>query len=299
VAADVTRLAAGFSFLESPRWHDGLLYVSDFYSHRVLRTPDGREFETVCEVDGQPSGLGFDRQGRLLVVSMTDRRLLRLDDSGLTEVADLAGLASYHCNDMVVDDRGRAYIGNFGSDVDNAGIAPACLILVEPDGRARPVAGDLVFPNGMAITPDGLTLLVAETFAYRITAFTIGPDGSLHSRRVWAPLADGSVPLPRALAQVLAAGQVTPDGICLDADGALWVADATGNGAIRIGESGARLDYVPTGPDAVYAVALGGADSRTLFMCAAPPLGQSDPVRERRGSLLCCRVDVPAARGVT
>jgi sugar lactone lactonase YvrE len=294
MASEVTRLADGFTFLESPRWHHGTLYLSDFYSHRVLRTMDGRDFDSVCEVAGQPSGLGFDRDGRLLVVSMTDRRLLRLERSGLAEVADLASLASYHCNDMVVDEHGRAYIGNFGSDVDAAGISPASLVLVEADGCARRVASDLIFPNGMAITPDGKTLLVAETFAYRITAFGIGEDGSLHSRRVWAHLGDGGEPA-RTMAEVFASGNVTPDGICLDADGALWVGDATGAGAIRISETGERLDYVPTGNDAVYAVALGGRDGRTLFMCAAPPLGRSDPSRQRRGALLSCTVDVPAA----
>jgi sugar lactone lactonase YvrE len=290
----VTRLADGFTFLESPRWHDGQLYLSDFYSHRVLRTPDGRDFETLCEVAGQPSGLGFDRENRLLVVSMTDRRLLRLEDSGLIEVADLAGLAPYHCNDMVTDEHGRAYIGNFGSDFGGAGISPAGLVLVEPDGRARTVASDLIFPNGMAITPDGATLLVAETFAYRITAFGIAPDGSLHSRRVWAGLG-GSTPRARTIAEALASGQVTPDGICIDAEGALWIGDATGTGAMRIGESGEPLDFVDTGPRAVYAVALGGADERTLFMCAGPPFGRSNPARGHDGALLRCAVDVPAA----
>jgi len=296
MATEVTRLADGFTFLESPRWHDGMLYLSDFYSHRVLRSADGREFETVCEVAGQPSGLGFDPQGRLLVVSMTDRRLLRFEAGapGLTEVADLAALATYHCNDMVVDGHGRAYVGNFGSDVDAEGIAPASLILVEADGQARTVAAGLIFPNGMAITPDGKTLLVAETFAYRITAYDIGADGSLRAPRVWAQLGDGRDPA-RTMADVFASGNVTPDGVCLDADGALWIADATGTGAIRMSASGERLDYVRTGTDAVYAVALGGTDGRMLFMCAAPPLGRSDPARESRGALLSCTVDVPAA----
>jgi sugar lactone lactonase YvrE len=294
VAGEVTRLADGFTFLESPRWHDGLLYLSDFYSHRVLRTPDGHDFETLCEVAGQPSGLGFDRQNRLLVVSMTDRRLLRLEDSGLTEVANLAGLAPYHCNDMVTDEHGRAYIGNFGSDFGRAGIRPAGLVLVGPDGHARTVASGLIFPNGMAITPDGSTLLVAETFAYRITAFGIAADGSLHSRRVRAGLG-GSTPPARTIAEALASGQVTPDGICLDAEGALWIGDATGTGAMRIGQSGELLDYVDTGPRAVYAIALGGADQRTLFMCAGPPFGRSNPARGHDGALLRCAVDVPAA----
>ena len=285
----VRRLADGFAFLESPRWHDGALYLSDFYTHRVLLADQQGRYRTVCEVPGQPSGLGFDPENRLLVVSMTDRKLLRLDGSRLTEVADLAALAPYHCNDMLVDDQGRAYIGNFGSDVDLAGPRPTCLILVEPDGSARIAADDLIFPNGLAITPDGQTLLVAETFAYRITAFSRAVDGSLHSRRTWTSFGDPA----STMVEPLGSSRVTPDGICLDAEGALWVADATGTGALRVSPTGRRLAYVDTSPDAVYALALGGDDGRTLFMCAAPPLGQSDPACESRSALLCCTVDVP------
>ena len=157
MGSEVTRLADGFSFIESPSWHAGALYLSDFYRHRVLMADHRGRHRTVCKVSGQPSGLGWDREGRLLVVSMTDRKLLRLDGSRLTEVADLASLAPYQCNDMVVDDQGRAYIGNFGSDAEVAGTRPTCLILVEPDGSARVAADDLIFPNGMAITPDGQT----------------------------------------------------------------------------------------------------------------------------------------------
>jgi sugar lactone lactonase YvrE len=293
MGSEVTRLADGFSFLESPRWHAGALYLSDFYTHRVLMADYRGRHRTVCEVPGQPSGLGWDRENRLLVVSMTDRKLLRLDGSRLTEVADLAALAPYHCNDMVVDDQGRAYIGNFGSDLDVTGTRPTCLILVEPDGAARVVADDLIFPNGMAITPDGQTLLVAETFAYRITAFGRAADGSLHSPRTWASFGETAGGAGTTIAKARESGLVTPDGICLDAEGALWVADASGTGLLRVSASGERIAYIDTSPDAVYAVALGGEDGRTLFMCAAPPLGQSDPTRENRSALLCCTVDVP------
>jgi sugar lactone lactonase YvrE len=297
----VRRLADGFSFLESPRWHDGALYLSDFYTHRVILADQRGRYRTICEVPGQPSGLGFDRENRLLIVSMTDRKLLRLEGPRLHEVADLAGLAPYHCNDMVVDDQGRAYIGNFGSDVDVEGLRPTCVILVGPDGSARVAADGLIFPNGLAITPDGQTLLVAETFAHRITAFSRAADGSLRSGRTWASFGDpaggpaGSLDSSPAstMAQVPGSGRVAPDGICLDAEGALWVADALGTGALRVSPTGATLAYVDTSPDAVYAVALGGDDGRTLFMCAAPPLGRSDPAREFRASLLSCTVDVP------
>jgi sugar lactone lactonase YvrE len=290
----VTRLAGGFSFLESPRWHDGALYVSDFYTHRVLRVDEAGRAEAVCEVPGQPSGLGFDRQGRLLIVSMTDRRLLRLDGGALDEVADLSALAPYHCNDMLVDASGRAYVGNFGSDVDNDGVVPTCLIMVDAEGRARAVADDLTFPNGMAITSDATTLLVAESFAHRISAYDVGRDGSLSGRRVWASFLPPGARVPTTIEEVLGSGHVAPDGVCMAADDSLWVADACGTGAIRLGPDGRRVQYVDTSPDAVYAVALGGPDGRTLYMCTAPPLGQSDPTAESRSSLLCCRVDVPS-----
>jgi sugar lactone lactonase YvrE len=291
----VSRLADGFSFLESPRWHDGSLYLSDFYTRRVLRMDDAGVFHTLCEVPGQPSGLGFDQQNRLMVVSMTDRKLLRIeDDSRLTEIADLSALAPYHCNDMIVDARGRAYIGNFGSDVDVAAITPTRLILVEPGRGPRTAAANLIFPNGMAITPDGCTLLVAETFAYRISAFSIAEDGALHSRRTWAHFGMADAPPAASIAEVLQSDHTTPDGICLDAEGALWVADATGSGALRIGPDGRQIGFVDTSPDAVFAVALGGTDGRTLFMCVAPPLGSSDPTAELRSALLCRTVGVPA-----
>jgi sugar lactone lactonase YvrE len=295
--AAVTILADGFSFLESPRWHDGALYLSDFYTHRVLRMGVGGEFRTLCEVRGQPSGLGFDPQDRLLVVSMTDRRLLRLDAPGrLTEIADLSALAPYHCNDMIVDRHGRAYVGNFGSNVDVVGFTPTCLIMVEPGGGPRSVATDLIFPNGMAIAADGTVMLVAESFAHRISAFAIARDGTLHSRQTWATFGSADAPLPATITEARQSGRTIPDGICLDADGALWVADATGTGALRLGPDGAAAGFVDTSPYAVYAATLGGADGSTLFMCAAPPLGSSDPTAELRSALLCCQVDVPAPR---
>ncbi len=164
--------------------------------------------ETMVTVPGQPSGLGRLSDGRLLVVSMTDRRLLRLDGTQLTEVSDLSALAPFHCNDMVVDAKGRAYIGNFGFDFA-AKQAPCTtnLIMVQPDGLARVVADELLFPNGTVITPDGRTLIIGESYASRLSAFDIADDGSLSSRRVWATL-----------------GNAAPDGISLDAEGAIWLA---------------------------------------------------------------------------
>jgi len=284
-------LAQGFSFLEGPRWHEGRLYVSDFYTHRVLAFNENGSFETLCNVPGQPSGLGFLPDGSLLVVSMLDRRLLRLEGDALIQVADLSSLASWPCNDMVVDKAGRSYVGNFGFD-DGAdeGMEATDLICVQPDGTAAVAASDLLFPNGIVITPGADRMMVAETFAGRISAFDVAADGTLSNRRTWASFLS---PPPATLAAAIASGVPLPDGMALDAEGALWIGDAAGNGASRIREGGETIDFVPTGDLAVYAVALGGADRRTLFLCAAPPLPHGRPDVERRAVLLSCRVDSP------
>jgi sugar lactone lactonase YvrE len=285
-------LADGFMFPEGPRWRDGRLYVSDFFARCVVAlAPDGTR-ETVCELDDQPSGLGFAPDGDLLVVAMRGRRLLRLHDGELHEVAQLGALAPGLANDMFVDADGGAYVGNFGSDVD-AGepIRPTTLARVDPDGTVREAARDLVFPNGCGLLPDGRTLLVAETFAFRIAAFDRAPDGTLSNRRVWADFGPGP---QTEISAVLSAGAIAPDGICIDAEGAVWAADAIGTGVVRVREGGAPVERVDTGALAVYAACLGGDDGRTLHLCCAPPLGTSDPSATTLGRVLTCRVDVPA-----
>lgn len=271
-------VADGLAFAEAPRWHDGMLWFSDFYTHKVSRIdPNGRQ-TTVLEVPGQPSGLGWLPDGRLLVVSMTDRRLLRQDPDGLTVVADLGALAPYHCNDMVVDRHGRAYIGNFGFDlVGRAPVKPTVLLMVTPDGEARVVADDLLFPNGCVITPDGKTLIVAETFGKRLTAFDVSDDGSLSGRRIWAELDDAS-----------------PDGICLDAEGAVWVASPTTAEFIRVREHGEITDRIATENQAI-ACALGGADRRTLYMITGRVSKPEKSLAERNGRIMALQVEVPGA----
>lgn len=289
----VNRVADGFHYLEGPRWHRGRLYFADFYGHTVYSVGAEGRVDVVCPVPAQPSGLGFDSEGRLLVVSMLDRRLLRFEAGVPTEIADLTEIAPGPLNDMVVDEHGRAYIGNFGSDLTNGEeISPTSLVRVGLDGRAEVASEELVFPNGMVITPDGKTLIVAESFAFRISAFDIAADGALSARRIWAKFAERPAP---DISAVLNSDAVIPDGLCMDEDGALWVADAKGSGALRIREGGEVVDFVSTGDLAVFAVALGGEDRRTLFMCAGPPLGAIDATRERLGVLLSSRVEVPGA----
>lgn len=291
---DAGVLSEGHFFLEAPRWHDGGLYASDIYGGSVLRWPgDGGAPETVHRLGTCPSGLGWDREGRLMVVSMEDRKLLVADDDGLLEVADLSRLAPWHLNDMLVDAEGRAYVGNLGwDDEHDRRIASTILIRVDPDGSARAVAEELVNPNGMALTPDGRTLLVAETFAARITAFTVDAGGGLSERRVWARFGEGGY---ETMDDAYAEGALLPDGIALDRKGGLWVGDCRGRGASRVLEGGRVTDHVDTGEHATFAVALGGAGGRTLFLCTGPAFETADHRTSRAAAMCALDVEVPAA----
>ena len=179
-------IAEGYSFTEGPRWHEGRLYFSDFYTHRVLAVDGEGRVEVIATVTGQPSGLGWLPDGRMLVVSMLDRKLLRQEGDGrLVEHADLSKIATYHCNDMVVDTLGRAYVGNFGSDIESGNkLVKAKLAFVDTDGSVSVAAEDLAFPNGAVITPNGKTLIIGESFGRCLTAFDIADDGGLSNRRV-------------------------------------------------------------------------------------------------------------------
>jgi sugar lactone lactonase YvrE len=272
-------LLDGLTFPEAPRWHDGRLWFSDFYTHRVLAVSPHGTVETILEIPQRPSGLGWTPDGALLVVSMLDRRLLRVEDGTTRVLADLSAVASGPCNDMVVDGRGRAYVGNFGYD-RHKGEPPrtACLARVDPDGRVTRAAEDLFFPNGTVITPDGRTMIVGETQGHRLTAFDVAPDGTLGNRRVWAPLDDA----------------VFPDGICLDAEGAIWVSDARGFALLRVREGGKIDGTVSTGNRYAFACMLGGADRRTLFVCTSTGSGPA-MADKRDGAIETVRVDVPGA----
>jgi len=294
MTAQITTVAEGYRFLEAPRWRDGRLWFSDFYSHVVVSMrADGSDRRVEATVPEQPAGLGWLPDGRLLVVSMRDRRVLRREPDGTLAVhADLSGHAAGHTNDMVVDALGRAYVGNFGFDL-MAGhlLEPTSLHRVDPDGTVTVAADDLWFPNGSVITPDGV-LLVAETFGDRVTAFDLAADGTLTNRRVWAEF--GPLPVERDVHRALAVLRVAADGVCLDAEGGLWIADANGDRLIRVIEGGTVTDEVRPGSP-VYACALGGADGRTLFACAAPDFDQAARSAATEGRMLAVPVRVPGA----
>jgi len=266
-------------FPEGPRWHDDALWFSDMHDGRVVRLDARGRAETVFALDGdEPSGLGWLPDGRLLVVAMHARKLLRRERDGrLVPHAELGALAHFHANDMVVDAMGRAYVGNFGFDL-NGGAAQCAtnLALVHPDGRVEVASDDMMFPNGTVITPDGRTLIVGETFRACLTAFDVGSDGRLSNRRVWAQL-----------------DRAVPDGICLDAEGAIWVASPVSKGVLRVREGGQIIERIEVEHQA-YACMLGGADRRTLYVCTAET---HDPSKTgtRGGRIEAVEVEVPGA----
>ena len=291
---EITTVLKDLSYLEGPRWHDGRIWVADFYTHQVLSArEDGSDLRVEAEVPNQPSGLGWLVDGRLLVASMRDRTLLRRETDGtLVTHADLGDHVGGHLNDMVVDTQGRAFLGNFGFDLmGGAPLAPANLLRIDPDGTVTDVADDMLFTKVSAITDDGI-LLVGETFGNQITAFDITSQGTLERRRAWASF--GERPTERDLEGALAQVRVAPDGWCLDAEGALWIADAVNGRLIRVREGGDILEEISPGTG-VFACMLGGRDGRTLFACAAPDFQEDNRKNAREASLLAIRVDVPRA----
>jgi sugar lactone lactonase YvrE len=280
-------LMDGLTFGEGPRWHEEKFYFSDFYSHKVFSLDMDGNSEVVVKVPGQPSGLGWMPDGTMLIVSMKDKKLLSFNNNALSEVADLSNLAGFHCNDMVVDDHGNAYVGNFGFNTySGEEIKPANLILVRPGEDPCVAADDLLFPNGTVITPDGKTLIIGETYAARLTAFDINEDATLSNRRVWADFTldadEGNVPLP--------------DGMCLDIEGAIWVASPSTAEVIRVKEGGEIFERIPVETNA-YACMLGGEDLKTLFICTSNASGV-DPesaLREKSGKIETVTVEVQGA----
>jgi len=271
-------LLDGLCFPEGPRWHEGRLFFSDMHAHEVVAVDAQGKRETICEVPNRPSGLGWLPDGRMIVVSMTDRKLMRLENGALKLHADMSQLVPYQCNDMVVDSQGRAYVGNFGFDL-HKGEKPreTTMVMAMPDGKVRVVAENLKFPNGTVITPDGKTLIVGESFGSTLAAFDIQADGSLTNRRVWADIRPS-----------------IPDGICLDAEGAIWVASATQSEVVRVKEGGEITERFKVETDA-FACMLGGANRRTLYVLTA---ANPDPDKcrvEKSGRIEVTEVEVPGA----
>ena len=261
------KLIEGGHFFEGARWHDGHWWVSDLYARHVLKiTPDGAT-TVVARVEQQPSGLGWLADGTLLVVSMLDRQVLRVGADGTTALhADIHALTGGHANDMVTDSRGNSWVSNLGFDFFAGGAPqPADLVHIAPDGTPSIAARDMLFPNGMVVTPDDATLIVAETFGGRLTAFTIAEDGSLHDRRLWAQV--GITPAWDSM-HSLGQTDIMPDGCALAADGCVWMADAR---VVQVAENRGIIGEVraPEGFGA-YSCALGGEDGRDLLICSAP-----------------------------
>lgn len=287
---NVQELADGFSYLEGPRWRNGKLYVSDFYTHQVLAIDESGKVELVATVPEQPSGLGWLPDGRLLIVSMRDRKVLRQETDGtLTEHADLSELTTWHLNDMTVDETGRAYVGSFGFDLMSGAPAQTSnIVLIQQDGSAQVAAEDLAFPNGMELLDGGNTLVVAESFGNKLSSFNVGSSGELSDRQDWASF--GPAPTRKDLTEVLESVSAVPDGLCKDEDDTVWVADAIGQRVIRLAKGGEIVDQVSTGDLNVFACALGGSDGRTLFMCAAPTFAEHERRDTREGVLLTAKV---------
>ncbi len=289
MAGTARLLIDGIYFGEAPRWRGGRLWFSDFHAHAVKSVSLAGDLRTELEIDDRPSGLGWLPDGSLLVVSMVRRQVLRRAPDGTLAVhADLGEVATFHCNDMVVDAAGRAYVGNFGFDLEAeihargledviASHATADLARVDPDGRIGIAAKGMHFPNGSAITPDGRTLIVGETLSGALTAFDLAEDGTLSNRRLWAAT------WPRV-----------PDGIALDAEGAIWIANPFAPECVRIAEGGRVLDIVDT-EFPCFACMLGGEDGKTLFMLTCATFDAVKGAATPMGRLLVADVAVGRA----
>jgi sugar lactone lactonase YvrE len=287
-------IAEGFVFPEGPRWHDGRFWFSDIQGHKVITVGLEGDWEIVAEFDDEPSGLGFLPDGTPIVVLRKQRIIVRLEKDGTTplhaNLFEYSGPAvgygppphDYMLNDMVVDGAGRAYVGKFIRREPNDEFSQRGeqVLFVDKDGRHRVAADNVLGPNGLAVMPDMKTLIVAETRIKQLTAWPINDDGSLGERWVWADLGDN-----------------TPDGLCIDAEGAVWVGGGskeTGPRAYRVLEGGEIVDWVmPADGMHTMAAALGGPDRRTLFMASAHFEGRD--FANAKGAVQLCEVDVPGA----
>jgi sugar lactone lactonase YvrE len=277
-------LCSGFGLVESPRWHDGRLWFSDWTGGRIVAVDEAGATEVIVEHRSLPMCFDFLPDGRMVLVSNQENALLTLEDDGtLTAYADLAPLSSYGCNDIVVDGRGFAFVnsGNFdfASGPPEGDVQPGLVGVVAPGGSVRVAADDLAFPNGMAVSADGRTLVVADSYRHHLVGFTVADDGSLSDRRIWADLGDHA-----------------PDGICLDGDGAAWYADVPHQLCARVAEGGRVLDRIDLDRGG-FACMLGGDDSPALYVVAAVWPGVAGLMTHTGwdGQVIRVPVDVPAA----
>ncbi len=283
--SELDLLAAGFALLETPRWKSGRLWAVDMFANAIFAFSPSGEIELTLEVPGTPTGLDWNATERLHVLT-ADGRMLAETHGKLVELPHRIDRGPAPSNEMTIDAHGRAFIGIFG-------MRRGGLIRLDPDGSQRTVATRLLLPNGQALTADSETLIVAESAAQRLTAFTVTPDGELTDRRVWASF--GSPATATSLPEVVRQVSFWPDGIAPDATGAIWVANPFGHEVIRVLEGGQVTDRVSTGQLTAYACALGGDDGRTLYICAAPPSLDETTRRTRRGGILIAtRITTPA-----
>ncbi len=280
----------GLSFGESPRWHDGRLWYSDFYRHGIFSMDtDGSHERLEHEVPQQPSGLGWLPNGDLLCVSMIDHLILRIRGEEVSTFADISEYCGFWANEMIVSQTGFSYVGNFGFDLDVflaehgvEGLLAAAppvtnLVVLSPEGDVVQVVPDLAFPNGTVITPNGATLIIGETLGSQLTAFDVATDGTLSGRRVWAPLEF-----------------VASDGMCLDADGQVWLANAVTNSCLRVREGG-EITATVTTTQTSFACMLGGQDRTTLFVMTAPTSDRFKATGVTRGRIEAVEVAVAGA----
>ncbi|HWV86178.1 MAG TPA: SMP-30/gluconolactonase/LRE family protein [Capillimicrobium sp.] len=273
LASDV--VVDGLHFAECLRWRDGALWFSDMYGDSVQRLdPETGERRIVARVF-HPGGIGWLPDGRLLAIASEDRRIFAAGESGNTPYADLSEVAPGWTNDMLVDGHGRAYVGNFGYDLFSEEPRATRIILVDADGSVSTQPGDLVFPNGMVRRSDG-SLVVAETFAHRLATFAVAGDGSLTPT--------GTIPLDEDL---------TPDGMCVDAEDGIWFASVFTREVVRVDADGSA-ERIPVSQNA-YACMLGGEDRRTLFVATAPDHEPANRRARTEGRIEALRVDVPGA----
>jgi len=253
VKAKVQTLLTGLGFGESPRWHEGRLWFANWGMQEIVTVDLDGSSEIIVRVPTTiPFSIDWLTDGRLLVVSGRERLLLcRESDGSLVTHADLSPFSDYACNEIVVDGRGNIYVNGGAFDPPGQKVASGIITLVTPDGLARQVAEGIAFPNGMAVTADNSTLIIAESHGKRLTAFDIAADGSLSNRRVWADLGEG-----------------VPDGICVDAENAVWYGDVPNKQCVRVREGGEVLQTINL-DRGCFACMLGGPENRTLFMMAA------------------------------